>query len=605
MTSEGLPHWDLSNVYLGLESAEFTQAVDRLTAGLDALDGYLAAHDIDRGGSLPSGGAATLAPVLDGYLERMNALLLLGNTLDSYADAFFSTDSYNTVARRKLSELEALTIRRQQQEVRFRGWVGTVAEQAELFREALEAPGSVRAHTFYLQEAAEQSRYLMSPAEEALAAELSMSGGRAWERLQVIVTGQAKVPFERGGRVEQLPMSVLQSLRSDPDGEIRRRAHEAELAAWHSLREPLAACLNGVKGAVNTVDKHRGRTDCLHQALDQARIDRQTLDAMLGAVVDSLPAFRRYFRQKATLLGEEALPWWDLFAPTGRSDRRFSFDQAQELLLAQFGTFSPRLLSMARRAFERHWIDAEPRDGKQAGAFCTLLPAVEESRVMCNFDGSFGSVATLAHELGHAYHNECRTGKSQLQRRTPMTLAETASILTETMVTEAVLAQAGDAEERRAILESSLINNGQVVVDIYSRFLFEQEVFERRAKAELSAEDLCDAMLRAQRSSYGDGLDPAHLHPYMWAWKPHYYRPGLSFYNFPYTFGLLFGLGLYAVYRERGPAFVPDYEALLADSGEATPAELASRFGIDIRRRSFWESSLNLIAERIDLYRQM
>jgi oligoendopeptidase F len=368
---------------------------------------------------------------------------------------------------------------------------------------------------------------------------------------------------------------------------------------------PLAACMNGVKGAVGTLDRRRGRSDCLHQTLDQARIDRETLEAMLGAVVDSLPVFRRYFRHKASLLGKEALPWWDLFAPVGRSERRYTFAEAQELLLRQFGAFSPRLLSMTRRAFDHHWIDAEPRDGKQSTAFCMDLPELEESRVLCNFDGSFEQVSTLAHELGHAYHNDCQAGKTQLQRSTPMTLAETASILTETMVTDAVLAQAKDAQERLAILETLLIGAGQVVVDIYSRYLFETEVFEQRAQAELSADELCEMMRNAQRAAYGDGLDERTLHPYMWVWKPHYYSPGLSFYNFPYTFGLLFGLGLHAIYRERGAAFVPELEALLRSSGEGTAADLAAHFGIDIRRRAFWESSLKLIKEWIEQYRAL
>ena len=535
-------------MYPSLESEQFAQAVSQLATGLDDLGGYLKANGIARGGPLPAGGPPGLAATLAGYLERMNALLRLYRTLGNYVYAFFSTGAYDARARRKTSEMEALEVRLKRQEVLFRGWVGTAAEQPELFQAALARPGPVREHAFYLKEAAQQSHYLMSMAEETLAAELSPSGGLAWEKLQAIVAAQINVPFEREGHLEQVPMSILQNLRTDPDGEVRRRAYEAELAAWHSLREPLAACLNGVKGQVNTLDRRRGRTDCLHRPLDQARIDRQTLDAMLGAVVDSFPAFRRYLHHKASLLGKEVLPWWDLFAPTGRSGPRTTFAQAQELLLGQFGLFSERLLSMGRRAFDRHWIDAEPRDGKQGGAFCIPIPSVEEARVLCNFDGSFNQVSALAHELGHAYHADCQAGKTQLQRDIPMTLAETASILVETMVTQAVLAQATGAQERLAILEHSLIRATQLVVDIYSRYLFEKELFERRAQAEVPAEELCDMMLRAQRATYGDGLDPHHLHAYMWAWKSHYYRPDRSFYNFPYTFGLLFGLGLYAIY---------------------------------------------------------
>ncbi len=602
MSSEQLPHWDLSNVYPGLESEAFKEAIEQLKADLDGLDEYLAAHGIERGGDVPDGEPAAVAATIAGYLARMNALLRLHHTLDAYAYSFFSTDSYNTRARRTLSELEALDVRMDRQEIQFQGWIGTVAEEPELFKAALAVDGPAQEHAFYLNETAEQSRYLMSTDEETLAAELSLSGGRAWERLQGVVTSQVTVPFERDGQVEELPITVVQNMRTDSDPDVRRRAYEAALEAWEGVREPLAACLNGVKGTVNTLNERRGREDCLHQPLDQARIDRETLETMLSVVDDSLPMFRRYFRRKAERLGREALPWWDLFAPVSESEKRYTFDEARELILDQFGDFSDRLQGLAGRAFEERWIDADPRKGKSGGAFCMNVPAVDESRVLCNFDGSFDQLSTLAHELGHAYHNECRVGKTMLQRRTPMTLAETASILAQTLVTDAVLAEAEDAEEELAILESFLIDASQVVVDIYSRYLFERDVFEHRAEAELSADEFCELMVDAQRQTYGDGLDARYLHPYMWAWKPHYYSPSLSFYNFPYTFGMLFGLGLYAVYQEQGDAFLSAYDELLSSTGEGMTAELAARFGIDIRDRGFWESSMRVIEGRIERY---
>ncbi len=604
MTAETYPHWDLSNVYPGLESAEFKEAVNHAQAQLEELDRYLAANQIARGGPLPQD-PAELAQIIGGYLERMNALVRLGVTLRVYISSFVSTDSYNTTARRLMSELEPMLVRQERQEVRFRGWIGTIAQQAERFHKALALEGPVAEHAFYLAETAQQSRYLMSEAEESLAAELSLSGLRAWNKLQGVVTSQLKVPFERNGQVEELPMTVLQNLRTDPDEAVRRRAHEAELAAWQSAREPLAACMNGVKGTVVTLNRRRGRTDALHAPLDQARIDRETLEAMLGAMVDSFPAFRRYLQAKARLLGKEALPWWDIFAPVGKSDRRFAYTEARDFILEQFGTFSDRLVSFTQRAFDHNWIDAEPRDGKRGGAFCMSVPAVDESRILCNFDGSLDQVLTIAHELGHAYHNECQVGKTMLQRRTPMTLAETASIFNQTIVTDALLAQATEPDEELAILEGFIGDAAQVIVDIYSRYLFESEVFERRAGAELSADDFCEIILRAQRETYGDGLDSRYLHPYMWAWKPHYYRTDLSFYNFPYAFGLLFGLGLYAIYQEQGRSFLPQYDELLRSTGEATAADLAARFGIDIRQRAFWQGSLQLIEARIERYRSL
>jgi pepF/M3 family oligoendopeptidase len=604
MTSETLPHWNLSTVYPGLGSTELAQSIHRLESQIEDLDTYLSHHQIAQGGPVPSD-PATLASVIGGYLDRMNALRRLGDTLRNYVYAFVATDSYSTTARRTMSELEAKLICLERHEVLFRGWIGTVAEQPGALEAALAEEGPASDHAFHLQETAEQSRYLMSVAEETLASELALSGARAWEKLQGVVTSQLKVPFEQDGLVETLPITVVQTMRTHPEEAIRRRAYEAELAGWESVREPLAACLNGIKGTVNTLGMRRGRSDALHTALDQARIDRETLEAMLGAMRDSFPAFRRYWQTKAHLLGKESLPWWDLFAPVGNLERRYTFAEAREMILEQLSTFSDRIAIFSQRAFEGNWIDAEPRDGKEGGAFCMRLPAVDESRILCNFDGSLDEVLTLAHELGHAYHNECQVGKAPLQRRTPMTLAETASIFNETLVTDAILAQAADDEEELAVLETFLIGASQVVVDIHSRYLFETEVFERRATAELSADDFCGIMLRAQKETYGTGLDPAYLNPYMWAWKPHYYSPVRSFYNFPYAFGLLFSLGLYSIYREQGETFTSRYDELLRSTGEGRASELASRFGVDICQRTFWEASLNVIETRIEHYRSL
>ena len=615
MVEEALPHWDLSNVYPGLETESFRQAVDDLNRQLDKLDAFLDQHAIARG--RPPVEAALLMAGVEGYLERMNVTLDLSGTLGAYVRSFVTTDSYDTTARRWLSKLDQSGVRLRQQGTRFDGWLG---DNAAGLPALLAQPGPAQAHAFILRETAEQSRYMMSEAEEGLAAELALSGASAWGKLQGTLSSQLSVPFARdsahSSRRELLPMAALQNLSwHDPDAGVRKRAFEAELAGWESVREPLAACLNGVKGANATLNQRRGRTSALHNALDQSRLDRATLDAMLGAMQDSFPAFRRYLRAKAARLGQTALPWWDIFAPvvpaaTGGAsasvgERHFSFAQTEDFIVQQFGQFSGRLAGLAQRAFANHWIDAQPRAGKRGGAFCMWLPGVRESRLLCNFDGTLDQLSTVAHELGHAFHNECLADKPALQSTTPMTLAETASTFCETLVTEAALAVSTSPAEELSILETFLIGATQIVVDISSRFMFEQEVFERRAQAELSADDFCEIMLRAQRATYGDGLDGRYLHPYMWAWKPHYYRAELSFYNFPYAFGLLFGTGLYAQYQARGPAFVADYEALLASTGQAAPAELAARFGIDLRRPEFWRESLAVIERRIDRYLEL
>ena len=353
-----------------------------------------------------------------------------------------------------------------------------------------------------------------------------------------------------------------------------------------------------------TLNRRRGRKDALESAIEQARIDRPTLEAMLTAMEASFPMFRKYFDHKAKLLGKEKLAWWDLFAPVGKTGKTYTFEEARDFVLANFEGFSPELRTFAKRAFDNNWLDAEMRDGKRGGGFCMEVLGVKESRILVNFDGSQDQISTIAHELGHAFHNECayQFDKTPLQQLTPMTLAETASTFCETIATEAVLAQVNDPMEELAVLETQLNGASQVIVDIYSRYLFEKEVFERREQAELSADDFCEIMERAQKATYGDGLDERYLQKYMWTWKPHYYSTGVSFYNFPYAFGLLFGTGLYAIYQQRGADFVDDYKSLLASTGEAMAADLADRFGINIRTRKFWDDSIAIIGKRVDRY---
>lgn len=596
--NQQLPHWDMTNVYPGLDSLEFKADFDRLAGQIDDLEAFIEGPLQQAG---PDSPADELAQAAGKLIDMLNETQLLSSTLRAYLTGFTAVDSFNTEARRLESQFQVQSARLGELLTRFRRWAGQVASRLP---EIFSLNETARSHAFALQEAAERSRYQMSPAEEVLAADMSLTGGSAWNKLQGTVTSQLTVAFELDGRVQQLSMPALINLRSHPDESVRRRAYEAETAAWESVKEPLAAAMNGIKGEVITLNKRRGRPDALHSALEMSRIDRETLEAMLSAMKESLPAFRTYFLAKARRIGKDKLAWWDLFAPIGKNEQLFTWEDTRKFILENFEGFSKELADLARRAFDERWIDAESRPGKRGGAFCMGVPGVKQSRILTNFDGSLDQVSTVAHELGHAYHNYCiyKANKTPLQSRTPMTLAETASIMNETIIQQAILSRAASQEEELSILETSLIGDSQVIVDIYSRFLFEKEVFERRAVAELSADDLCDIMARAQKAAYGDALDERYLQPYMWTWKPHYYYPDLSFYNFPYAFGLLFGVGLYAIYQQRGEAFVPDYNALLASTGEDTAANLAARFGIDIRQKDFWSASLQVIKQRIDRY---
>ena len=600
--TESIPRWDLSNIYSGLEDPQLAIDLSILKDETNALTRYFENE------LLPIIGKQTtpedLNKLLNHLVDLTNTINIHAGTIGSYLYALTSTDSYDKEAERLQSQFQIGLLPLRNVNTRIVSWLGKITDQLP---GALALPGAAHEHAFFLMEEAQQSQYLMSEPEEELANELSLSGGSAWGDLQGTLTSQKQVDFEIDGKTETLPLPALINLRSHPSAEVRERAYHLEQATFEDMKETLAACLNGVKGEVNTLDRKRGREDCLHSSLVAARIDRQTLDAMIAAIQDSLPMVRAYFQAKAKLLGSKKLPWWSLFAPVGSVDKTYTFEEAKETILTNFGHFSQELSDFARHAFENHWIDALQRPGKRGGAYCMGVDGVKESRIMSNFDGSFDQVMTLAHELGHAFHNYCafQADKTPLQTQTPMTLAETASIMCEAIVFNALLKQIDDPKDELAILEASISSDAQTIVDIYSRFLFEREVFERRKKATLSADEINEIMLQAQRDSYGDGIDEEVMNKFAWTWKPHYYSTGLSFYNYPYAFGSLFAKGLYAIFQEKGAAFVEDYKALLASTGEGSAADLAARFGIDIRSKEFWAASLAQIAPQIERYKQL
>ncbi len=587
----------MSNVYSALDGDDYKKDLEKVLKQFDELDKIIEDNKIARLDEPPTD-IEGAAKIFDDLLNRFNEVFLTFKTLEAFVYSFVSTDSYNKDAGKSLSELEQVSVRMSKQVTRFQAWVGSLGDT---FDKILEFGPVAKEHRLGLIEFIEQAKYLMSTELEDIAAELSLSGGAVMWKLQGTVTSQLKMPFERDGKTEDLPMTVLRNLAMDPDEDIRKRAFETEIKGWESIRESVAFSLNGVKGSAVTLAKWRGRDDVLHGAIDHNRIDRDTLNALLDAMKDSFPVFRKYLKSKASKLGKDKLPWWDLFAPMGEEGMKFTYDEAANYIVEQFGLFSGELSDFARKAFDSNWIDVGPRDGKRGGAFCMGVPGVEESRILANFDGSFEQMTTLAHELGHAYHNSCQNGLPLMRRGAPMTIAETASIFCETIVFNAALDQA-TPEQQLGILESQLIGATQVIVDIYSRFIFESEVIKRREKADLSADEMCEIMVDAQKQTYGDGLDEEHLHPYMWLLKPHYYYHGADFYNYPYAFGLLFGLGMYAIYKKEGDDFIPKYKDLLRSTGEGKVADLAGRFGIDVKSKDFWNGSLKLYDGQVDKY---
>lgn len=586
-----MPRWDLTPYFPSLQSPEFAQAQADFAANLEACEAYFEQWSVDK----REGATDNDVQIFEGCMQRMDGLSREVRLLYAYANGHTDTDSRDEFAQAKLSEIENQLVRLSKLRTRFAAWIGNADKDA-----LITSSQVARDHAYQLEKTFVAAQHLMGPQEEDLAAEMGMTGSNAWAKLHGNLGSQIEVTVHHSGSSRSIPIAGARNLAYDADPTVREAAYHAELAGWKANETAMAACMNSVKGEVLSLSKKRGWPSPLDAALFGANIDRTTLEAMLGAAHESFPIFRKYFRAKAKLVGQDGpLKWWNLFAPVASEGSNWSWDKATEFVEGTFRSFSDKMADFAARSFQESWIDAETRPGKRDGAYC-MGTRNGESRILMNYKSSFGSVSTLAHELGHGYHNLCLKERTALQQSTPMTLAETASIFCETIIRHKGL-EAADDQGKLNILEAAISGYAQVVVDITSRYMFETAVFESRAKRELSPTEFCEIMTDSQKATYGDGLDAEVLHPYMWAVKPHYYS-SRSYYNFPYMFGLLFGIGLYAQYLDNADAFRANYDELLSSTGLADAATLASRFGIDIQTPDFWRGSLKVIEGEVNQF---
>ena len=568
--------WTLEDLYPSFESQEFKQDVE----AYKALKGKFE--------------SLTLEDSIEGITQVVKLLeesTVLTGRLYNYIHLTLATDTTHETATQVEVQLAGVSADLQATYTKVSKFLGTI--QTDITTDPFLAE-----YHYYFEEAKKDATHLLSDELEEVLAKMSISGGKAWSQLFDFMWSSAQGEYKG----EVVTLSEIRGKAYDSDAEVRKSAYEAELKMYDAIKEPIAFSLNHIKKEVLTTSQLRGFESPLAHTLEASRMSRETLDALLEAIREYLPNFRKYLRHKAALLGHEnGLPFYDLFAPVGNSSRTFTVEESKDYLIENFKTFSADLAEMTEEFFDKHYIDFYPRKGKVGGAFCANLPMIKQSRVLTNFTGSLSDVVTLAHELGHAYHGLHIENHRPLNQDYSMPVAETASTFNENIIMNTAIKEASD-EEKIALIESQLQDTTQIIVDIYSRYLFESAVFENREQSFMFSKDLEEMMLSAQKEAYGDGLDQSYLHPYMWACKPHYYSTGLSFYNFPYAFGGLFSKGLYAIYQEQPEGFVEKYQELLRATTVSSVEDTAKVLGVDVSTPEFWKKALAEVAESIEAF---
>ena len=581
--------WSLKELYTGFDSKEFLDDFGSLDAKIGAYSNW--ANENLRSEDNP-------LEKIETFINYSISLSKSFSKLMSFSHLTNAVEAKNETSLQYLDKLAVKYTQLTKPNVQFKNFIKNVENLDDL----IQSSELLKEHDFFLKEIKKETQYLLSEKEEVLISKMQNTGSRAWANLQNMLASTLLVDINIDGEDKQLPLPVVRNLAHDKDPAIRKKAYEAELESYKKIEESSAASLNGIKGEVITTSELRGFESPLEETLFNSRMDKETLDAMLTAMREFLPAFHKYYRKKAELLGHEnGLPFYDIFAPMGEVNRSFTYEEAMDYIIENFRTFSDKLADYTQNAYDKNWLDIEPREGKRGGAFCSNLHAIGESRILSNFNGSFSNMTTLAHELGHGYHGFNLKDETVLNAGYPMPIAETASIFCETIVVNAALKEASD-EEALSILESSISDAGQVIVDIMSRYIFETELFQRRKTHALSVNELKEIMLDAQKQAFGNGLDHNVLHPYMWVNKTHYYSAGRNFYNFPYAFGLLFSKGLYAEYLNSGEEFVSNYDDLLNATGKNNIVDVAKRMDIDVRDPEFFRNSLRLIEKDIEKF---
>ncbi|MEF2968483.1 M3 family oligoendopeptidase [Paenibacillus sp. M1] len=586
------PTWELESIFPGGSSSEaFRSFLDRLGADLSGLNESL------KQAAAPTNSEETKA--YDKIIADLQSSAARLIEADSFVGCLTAQDQHDKKAVQLAAKVTSLRAAFENVMTLFQN---VLRKTEDAVWEVWMERADISPISFVLSEKRHAAKEKLAPELESLAAELAVEGYHGWSQHYDTIVAKVSVPFtEANGEIKQLSVGQAANKLDDPDRSVRDAAFAKWEEAWGNVADYCADTLNRLAGFRLKLYEKRGWHDVLKEPLEINRMSRQTLDAMWQVIEESKPIFVSYLERKAKLLGLEKLNWSDVDAPLGEATGKITYDQAAREIVKQFGKFSPKLADFAAQAFNKRWIEAEDRPGKRPGGFCTSLPVSKETRIFMTFGGTVSNMATLAHELGHAYHQYLMDELPQFNQDYAMNVAETASTFAEMIVADALVQNAANEQEKISLLADKVQSGISFFMNIHARFLFETRFYDKRKQGMLDAAELCDLMEEAQREAYQGAL--GGYHPHFWASKLHFYITDVPFYNFPYTFGYMFSTGIYARAIREGAGFADKYDALLMDTGRMTVEELAAKhLNADLTKPDFWREAMSVVVDDVKLF---
>ncbi len=583
------------HIYTSLQDAKIEAGIAQLQADFKTLEKSSAILNVAN------------VKELAGWLTQFDQCSILLADMETFAHLISVVDSSIEEAEALISKCTRLSSELSQKKVPVMDAIAALDDQAF---SALLSSCELKPFVFLLEHERQLLPHRLSVSEETLLQKMSVDGLLAWQEQYFKLAGSIQADIDG----EKVGLASAFNQVSSADRNVREKAYKGIKAIWAQHQDSVVAGLNAINGwRLNEFERRSSKKEMhyLDVACHQSHISRDTLSALMQVAFENKQTGHKAIAGMLKWNNIDDGKPWDLMAPARvvledktEEEESISIKQALDIICNAFTEFDPEMADFVRMMADKGWIDTAPTPNRATGAFCTGFKGAQEPRVFMTYEGTMGNVITLAHELGHAWHAWVLRDLEYSETHYPMTLAETASIFAETLVRQSLLKNAKNDSQKREILWQEAESASALLIDIPARFEFEKSFVEARKESKVSAAAARSLMNEAWKKWFGDSI--SEYNELFWASKLHFSIAEIGFYNYPYLFGYLFALGVYAQKDNQGDDFRFSYRELLKDTGRmSAEACIQKHLGRDITQAEFWQDSMDIVSETVNEFERL